>query len=559
MSVGGVGNRVLKAVKHKIITGAVLVLAAVVAIMMITPGSASPSSYYVSKDGRVAVYLAGSKSGNTTLVLEVVDERGDPLNFTAFLSGPTADKFEDIAVVKGRGRGKVAIGRYVAEAAKLARKLGYKPEEVRFGVVAFVTAVERAGNETYLLTDIVSIPIGPGEAVGKEVVAKIKFKPKFKTKLNATPPNDTAATAAYLPMGEEATQNIKAQSSPPGIIDMGCTAPIGYVTCYRYRVAESYSATEGTPLLITYIDSHAGNYIENVDHVHYIYLSTQTATSISFEMSFAVFQRGVNSGDYSIEAIGPGFDILLGQDKQKTILDLKCGFKPYYPAACFAGPSIITPVFNTFSGDALLATGFVGDVRAVRYVLEQRWCVIFFPGAVFCGTWQPTSVEAWGVWLAGFWGGDTFLPYAEVEDHPRDGQGKLEYIYSTTLNLFAQGHADRISLPSITYWKYVITWKNMVETSQSTNYFAVAIPVGAIAKYVFRLNVPGIERLSAGVSVTTTTLDVYNYYAFVDLRAKYNVPWSPYYYELKNYFIRAAGKNYDVPVPVVDAYIPPRS
>ena len=558
---GNGGKGVLKAIRNRIIPGVVLVLAVIIYFLVVAPGSASPSPYYVSKDGRVAAYLAGPKGEDTALVLEVVDEKGDPVNFTAFLSGPTVDKFEDVAVVRGMGKGRAAIGRYVAEAARLAKKLGYKPEEVRFGLVAFVTAVERSGNETYLLTDIVSIPIGPGEAAGREVVAKIKFKPKFKTRLNATAPtNGTAASATHPPVGVEATaQNVGAQSGPPDIIDMGCTAPIGYVTCYRYRAAESYSTTEGAPLLITYIDN-TGSYIDIVNHQHNIYLSTQTTTSLSFEMSFAVFKSGVNSGDYSIEVIGPGHEIVLGQNTQKTLLYLSCAFRPNYPASCTAGSPYYTPVSpGTFSGDALLATGFVGDVRTVRYVLEQRWCIIYPSGAVFCGTWQPTSVEAWGVWLAGLWGGDAFIPYAEIDDNPNDGQGKLEKIYSTTLNLFAQGRADRVVLPSKTDWRYVIIWNNMVETSQSSTYFAVSIPVGVIAKYRFGVNVPGIERLSVGVSVTTSTMDMYYYFASVDLNAKYSVPWAPYYFALKNYYIKAAGKYYDVPVPIVVAYIPPRS
>lgn len=531
---------------------------AVVAYLLVVQATVSEVPYYVSKDGRVAVYLSESRDGNTTLVLEVVDERGQPVNFTAFLSGPTMERFEDIGVAKGKGRARAAISKYVAEAAKLAKKLGYKPNEVRFGIVAFVTTVEREGNDTYLLTDIITIPVGPGEAVGREIVAKIKFKPRFKVKLNATATE--RGVAAYTD-----ASIYRVQSEPPETIDVGCTAPIGFVTCYRYRVAETYASTEGVPLLITYVDSYSGNFIENIDHKHYISLSTTTTTTLSFEMSMAIF----NNNDFEIEAPGPGFEIVLGQGQQKKILDLSCHFRPSYSALCYYGTSVFTPVGSTFTGDALLATGLTGDIRAVKYVLEERWCYISYYGAVFCGSWSPTSVEAWGVWLAGIWGSDYFLPYAEVDDNPNDGVGPLDKIYSSTLELFAKGKVDRVvvrSLYPVSY--YYVSWYTLAATSQSSTYFQIALPVGAIADWVilkrFGIVLPphvslALNSLSVGIYVGTTRLDIFNYYALVDLEAKYAVPWAPYYYEYKNYYIKMADNYYDVPVPLVHAYIPPRS
>ncbi|MCX8135975.1 hypothetical protein [Pyrobaculum aerophilum] len=538
-----------------------LLAIAAVAYLLVVQGAAGEAPYYVSKDGRVAVYMSAGRGGNTTLVLEVVDDSGRPVNFTAFLSGPTLDKFEDIGVAKGRGRGQVAIGRYVAEAAKLAVRLGYKPNEVRVGVVAFVTTVERRGNGTYLLTDVVTIPVGPGEAAGKEIVAKIKFKPRFEIELNATAARRDTEARTEVAVYET-------QSAPPEVIDAGCTGPIGYVTCYRYRAVQTYTSTEGVPLLLTYVDSHSSNFISDITHKHFISLSTQTTTTLSFEMSLAVFKKGVGSDEFAIEAPGPGFEIVLGQSSEKTLLDLSCRFYPSTSASCYSGGRRFTPASSRFSGDGLLATGLVGDVRAVKYVLEERWCYIDYFGAVYCSSWTPTSVEAWGVWLAGLWGTDSFLPYAEVDDNPNDGVGKLDHIYSTTLDLWIKGKIDKVQLPSYYDRYYPTSWYTLASTSQSTTHFAISIPVGAIMDWVIlkRLGIvlppsvsAALDSLGAGVSVATTRLDIFSYYASLDLGAYSPVSWAPSYFEYKNYFVKMAGNYYDVPVPIVNAYIPPRS
>ncbi|ACB40633.1 hypothetical protein [Pyrobaculum neutrophilum] len=526
---------------------------AVVVAVALTAGAFKAAPYYQSKDGRVVAYLA--PSGGADLVLEVVDSEGRPVDFTAFLSGPAVDKFRDIGVVKGRGRGRIAIGEYVAEAAQLAKKLGYKPNEVRFGIVAFITTIEKQGNETYLLTDIISIPVGPGEAVGREVVAKVKFKPRFKVKVDTGRPPNAAGDVA---------QAANAQNTPPDTMDMGCVSPIGHTTCYRYRATETYSSSaEGVPLLITRVDSYDSKYIYAVLHKHHIDLNSQTTTSISFEMSFAVFKKDVNNNDFEVQAIGPGFEIVLGQQTKKILLDLSCRFAPGTSAVCYSGTSMFTPANSYYAGDSILATGLVGDVRAVKYVLEERWCYISPSGAVYCGQWTPTSVEAWGVWLAGLWGGDSFLLYAEVSNSPYSRDDKLGYLYQSMLELYQLGKVNTRWLPDYYVDYYSISWKTLVSSSQSSNYFAIGIPAGAVINWVIlkrgvvlpdRIS-KGLDSLSVGVSVGTSRIDVFSYYATLDIIAKTNVYWSPFYYELENYYIKMEDKYYNVPVAIVRPYI----
>ncbi|MCU7787393.1 hypothetical protein ODS41_05605 [Pyrobaculum sp. 3827-6] len=542
--------------KLQVKLAALAAFAAVAVVVALSAGAFKAAPYYQSRDGRVAAYLVQS-SGGTNLVLEVVDVNGRPVNFTAFLSGPVVDKFRDVGVVKGKGRGKAAIGGYVAEAAQLARKLGYKPDEVRFGVVAFITAVEKQENETYLLTDIVTIPVGPGEAVGKDIVAKVRFEPRFKIKIGTGRPPDAAGDVA---------QASNAQNTPPDTIDMGCDSPVGYATCYRYRAVETYaSSAEGVPLLVTRTDSFDSKYILQIIHDHNIFLSTQTITSISFEMSFAVFKKSVNNNnDFEVQALGPGFEIVLSQQTEKKLLELSCRFAPGQSTECYYGRSGFTPVNSYYAGDSILATGLVGDVRAVKYILEERWCYIFPSGAVYCGEWRPTDVEAWGVWLAGLWGGDSFLPYAEVSNNPYSRDDKLGYLYQSTLDLYRLGKVNVRWLESYYTDYYKVSWSTLAWSSQSSSYFSVGVPAGAIVNWVilkrFGVVLPShiskaLDSLSVGVSVGTSRLDILSYYASVHMSAKTAVKWSPFYYEFTNYYIKMADQYYNVPVAIVRPFI----
>jgi hypothetical protein len=275
-------------------------------------------------------------------------------------------------------------------------------------------------------------------------------------------------------------------------------------------------------------------------------------------------KKDVNNDDFEVQAIGPGFEIVLSQQTEKILLDLSCNFAPGSSASCYSGTSRFTPVNSYYAGDSILATGLVGDVRAVKYILEERWCYIFPSGAVYCGEWTPTDVEAWGVWLAGLWGSDSFLPYAEVGNNPYSRDDKLGYLYQSTLDLYRLGKVNVRWLPSYSDYYYTVSWSTLAQNSQSSSYFSVGIPAGAIINWVIlkRLGVvlpdrisKGLDSLSVGVSVGTSRLDIFNYYASVDMGAKTAVRWSPFYYEFTNYYIKMADQYYNVPVAIVRPFI----
>ncbi|MFN7105010.1 MAG: hypothetical protein ACK4M3_00230 [Pyrobaculum sp.] len=137
--------------------GILMAIAAVFSIALIVASPLWEEVVYKSD----TLVVTTKPARETTLILEVIDERGKPVEFAAFLSGPTAGGFVEIGTVRGRGKGGVAIGKYIAETARYARELGWSPGQVSFGILAFIVTSETIDNETYVYTDIITIPINP--------------------------------------------------------------------------------------------------------------------------------------------------------------------------------------------------------------------------------------------------------------------------------------------------------------------------------------------------------------------------------------------------------------
>ncbi|MDM7275091.1 MAG: hypothetical protein P3X22_003075 [Thermoprotei archaeon] len=173
----------------------VLALSVAAVILALTP--ASTLVYWVeggseiihSSPAYTVVYKpsfldALTRSNDTTLKIEVRDERGRPLTFAALLSGPTSDSVIEVGRVSGKGYAVKSIGKYVAEVRKVLMKANSDPERSGMGMLILLSTIIEEDGEYYAAADAVSIPIIPGKAVGKEIVATIKFKPimKFKVK-----------------------------------------------------------------------------------------------------------------------------------------------------------------------------------------------------------------------------------------------------------------------------------------------------------------------------------------------------------------------------------------
>ncbi|MFN3805257.1 MAG: hypothetical protein ACK4SY_09390, partial [Pyrobaculum sp.] len=251
------------------------------------------------------VVVITKPSLETVLELEVMDERGEPVRFVAFLSGPTDKGFVEIGKVRGHGRGGIVFGRYVAEIAKYAKELGWKPNEVSFGILAFIVTSQTIDNETYVLTDIVTIPINPEKAKNKITIAKITFKPVIRHKIERGQRDKTKFCSQL--------------QTPPQTIDDYCDIGSVYCYCYRWELVghEKIEYNTGIPLAITYLDSIDARNVRDVRHIHDIMIST--VATISFDMA-------LNIGSTTIVP-GPGFKKELTTSQSETLFRFSCAFR----------------------------------------------------------------------------------------------------------------------------------------------------------------------------------------------------------------------------------------
>ncbi|RFA97618.1 hypothetical protein [Pyrobaculum aerophilum] len=537
----------------KIISGLAIATIALILIGVVQPmffaTLAMPSLYneeviYRAPAGNLEVNYVSSPFYNlgneTALVIEVVDEREMPVNFTAFLSGPGEKGFVEVGKASGRGKAKVNIGKYVAEAKRLAKKLGWKPNEVGIGLVAFITAVEKEDNETHVLTDVVTIPIIPGKAVGKEVVAKVKFKPIIKHKINATGAKE--ARQSFEGPGQTCSA---AMQSPPSQIDYGCMwEPFG-CSCWKWELAETVYTADyvGIPAIITYLDGIDGYYTDRVDHIHFIVLDSSYASYISFDMSMKI-----TSNDWTISP-GLGFSIPLGSTQQRQLFDFNCIFRNdrRYPGAvsdCHYFGNLYATL-PTFQDSAILATGFIGTVYVVKYELVHYVCSYFcFP----CGRAGVVDA-AYAVFMAPISQDGKFMPWFNYDDYPYDGSGYLEAMY----NLLTQvTSSDKLYDPPVLRYSISPSAYNIISDVQSNKYFAIGIPIGALIKArAPYLNIPGLDRLSIGVEIGSISSEFYASYAKDIVSVWEERCFEGHYYKYSSYYIRDAGDFYPVPTFVL--------
>jgi hypothetical protein len=126
-----------------------------------------------------------ASSDKTSVVLEV-KRGGKPIDFGFTMSGITFDGARDVARGRGYGRASVDVTGYVDDVVRVLREANSNPAHSGLGLLTFIVSKVEEGGEEYIATDIISIPIVPGKAKGRNIVVEVEFKPVHKVKLNKT-------------------------------------------------------------------------------------------------------------------------------------------------------------------------------------------------------------------------------------------------------------------------------------------------------------------------------------------------------------------------------------
>jgi len=483
-------------------------------------------------------------SNKTTLVLDV-RLGGKPIDFWFMTSGLTADGAREIAKGTSRGRAAKDISGYVDDAVRVLREAGANPAFNGLGMLTFIVTTVEENGEEYIATDIISIPLIPEKARGKEVRVEVDFKPAHKVKVNKT----TSQTQEVQPH----------QTSPPGQITDYCIVipnPYGppIQVCYLWRLKTVHYKSqnpEPIPTVITFIDPIDGDYVEYIYHSQLI-AYTRDTKRFSIDLSL-VFQNVIN-----FVVPGPGF-VKEVTSESSNVFNFRCLFKNsklisgdghcnYFDRSYGAA--------TTFDGEALIATGFRGYLWLVEYEY------IYWVGTII--PIEKVLDRSLAVYLVPQQSNDRFVPTVIVDDNPYDGEGMVEWLF---WNLWFNGNVTWKRLGSETGKSIGFTSYRLLVESQAAWQFGLAIPVGAIILYILRtlgvINLPGwaaavILSLAIGFSISSQDQTFYANLAFVDIKSITEVTFKPRYLELTAYLVKKAdSKYYKTPFMIVWPYVIP--
>ncbi len=325
----------------------------------------SSPAYTVTYKPNVLNRVTGSNE--TRVKIEVVDERGKPLKFVAFLSGPAHAGAVEVGNVSGKGHGVIAIGRYVSEINRVLRELNSDPKTTGIGMLVLISAVIEEDGEYYVVGDAISVPITPGKALGKDIIVKVRLTPIFKYKIEL----------------ENLTKNrIEDQilNTPPQRITEECqmigSPPTFSTRCYYWRIEQVIYATPSdkldyVPLMVTLLDTYTGISTRMIQHSMLIKLIQRTVASVSFSLSFGIADPNRNT--ISINVVGEAWkkEIELGETEQ-TLYRATCRVSPARsgdPSFCvYLENNMPREVsFGYFDGDVIFSTGFYGRMWLLRY------------------------------------------------------------------------------------------------------------------------------------------------------------------------------------------------
>jgi hypothetical protein len=469
--------------------------------------------------------------GNKTSVVLEVKRNGKPVDFGFTLSGITIDGAKDVAEGRGRGRASADITGYVDDVVRVLREANSNPAHSGLGLLTFIISKVEEDGEEYIATDVITIPVIPGKARGKNIIVEVEFKPVHKVKLNKTSGGEQTGRAEAL------------QTTPPGTITYECKNYIIYEECYRWVFTKTHyvsSNRESIPLAISYIDDTDGNYIKMVQHIHWILLLSQDAPQLSFDLSL-VFRKVI---DFIVP--GPGYTITLPpRVSQLELFDMECPFMNSYLTSetlpCYYFGTVVGEF--TFYKEALIATGIRGRMWLVEYAYVKDRC------GLVC--YREVLDSSLAVYMVPYFRSTDRIDYSiHIDENPYDGLGWLNRVFdflyydsNTTKKLYTVALAKGLRVKS----------NELMIRSGSTPLFGISVPVGAILRALAGSlsGWPGIliSTLSVGFSVSSdrfyASLTTMSYSAITD-RCFY-----PYYIELTAFLVKDAKDYYKTPFMVV--------
>ncbi len=479
--------------------------------------------------------------GNKTNVVLEVKRGGKPIDFGFTLSGITVDGAKDVAKGRGRGRASADITGYVDDVVRVLREANSNPAHSGLGLLTFIVSKIEENGEEYIATDIISIPVIPGKAKGKNIVVEVEFKPVHKVKLNKTSDGEQTGRAEVL------------QTTPPPIIIDECYGPDHSYICYLWELDRVLlrSHLGGAPVIIAYLDPIDGDYIYQVYLFSYIELVRSEHRWISFELALT-FLRTVK-----FIAPGPGYyrEISRGLNSE-TLFAFDCMFYnsklDNKSSNCVYMDQSFTTYPKNFYDEALLAIGFYGYMWLVEYkyvevtsgivrVIDRSLAVYLVPLFNSRG-----KIEYW----------------YDIDDNPYDGRGMLEKVF---WNITTNQYVKSVRLPSSTGVAWRVTSYTVKVSSNSPAAFGIAIPVGALAVLALGGSLPSpwsivvaaVSALTVGVAVSVAGESTfYMNFAIARFSATQSVTFYPRYYHVdKAYMVKEAGGEYRVPFMIVQPFV----
>jgi len=481
-------------------------------------------------------------SGNKTSVVLEVKRNGKPIDFGFTLSGITVDGARDVAEGRGHGRASADITGYIDDVVRVLREANSNPAHSGLGLLTFIISKIEENGEEYIATDIISIPVIPGKARGKNIIVEVEFKPVHKIKLNKTSGGEQTGKAEVL------------QTTPPRIIiDKWCYGSDYSYICYYWELDRVLlrSHLEGAPVVIAYLDPIDGDYIYHVYLSNDITLTRSEPKWVSFELALTFLQT------VNFIVPGPGYyrEISSGLNSE-TLFAFRCSFynsKLYnIPSDCNYMGQGFTPYPKNFYDEALLAIGFYGYMWLVEYkyieetlggvrVIDRSLAVYLVPLFNSRG-----KIEYW----------------YDIDDNPYDGRGMLEKVF---WNITTNQYVKSVRFPSFTGTSWRVTSYTVKISSNSPAAFGIAIPVGALAvlalggvlPFPWSIVATAVSALTVGVAVSVAGESrFYLNFTIADFFATQTVTFYPRYYHVdKPYMVREAGGEYRVPFMIVQPFV----
>jgi len=376
--------------------------------------------------------------------------------------------------------------------------------EVQLGLLVFAqvfNVTERNGRKILeVYTDIFAVPLNPAQIKGKRVVVEREFTPIYKVEHTLEDaPLQAGTWRETPPIGTSPCYDPRY----PKQFEY-CYTGSAYTYCYYWAlVSSTYLDTVIAPLATIYLDNAAGSKIRMTSILLWLYLSSSTTTSLSFDV--AVGLRGMRL------SLATGISFVLSDTSQSvTYINAKgIAYNSRYDARSSQLLDYLRnrngPVYpaSSFYDDAVVYVGILGELRYTRwaYVFNRysppSYCEIrdleYADGLVFYPWGDPSYNGA-------------FYPYLVIDDTP--------FSLKETKALGAAMSAPAVqwtSLPEMTGGVYGISQASVVQSASTVDVSLTSIPLVYVATQtgsfttLLDFGLPINVRLSTSTSSTTAT------------------------------------------------------